>query len=595
MPVPSNMIFTFGQFELDEAKRELRLSGVAQPLQPRVFDLLLYLVRNRERVVSKDELLSALWPEVIVTDSSIMRAISVIRAILREGDQPDAIHTSSRQGYRFTAELDDATRPLVPPRDVARARTAYASGDWQQALKLFYAIEKPDRLVAEDYEQWARAALHLGQPNDAIQPLERAVAAYIQNADRIGAARSALTLTNVHMEARAPAVAKGWHRRAAAFLKDEPMETREHGLYYWLSSRLALLDGDLPSALEYAKQAETVARRVDDPDVEALGLVYRSHVELATGEIRAGLLHLDEAGAAALAGTVSPWACGFVFCSVIWAYLDRGDIGRAGQWTDQFIRWSKQNQSFGFPGLCRLHRGEVLCVLGSLKEAEVEVRKAREMLAVSARYAEGDACRVLGEIRFLRGDLAGAEESFRMAHELGWHPLPGLALVHAARGDAAAAIKLLQRGLKFPSWADGQRRGVLLAHVVQIAARSGRNALARRALNDLESSRLLGSTPGCEAAYHQARAEMALMEKKTDRAIESLRDAIAVWLDAGSRIQAAHTRLRLAEVLPLAGDLNEAELELASAEKAFAKMMAHPMVERCQSLRHELGVSDQRR
>ena len=97
----SLMIFRFGRFELDEATRELRLGARPVELQPRTFDLLVYLVRHHDRVVSKDELLSALWPEVIVTDSSIMRAVSLIRSALREGGLSDGIQTFSRQGYRF--------------------------------------------------------------------------------------------------------------------------------------------------------------------------------------------------------------------------------------------------------------------------------------------------------------------------------------------------------------------------------------------------------------------------------------------------------------------------------------------------------------
>jgi len=591
----TNTLFRFGRFELDEPKRELRLSGVPQTLQPRVFDLLVYLVRNRDRVVTKDELLTALWPDVVVTDSSIMRAVSLIRGILREGDQPDAIQTSSRQGYRFKAELSESTAPFIPSPEIARARAAYEQNDWARALKLFQTANKTGSLSAEDFEHWARTALYLGQPMASIDPLEHAIAAYSQNADRISASRAAMTLANMHLEAGALAVGKGWHRRAGAFLTDEKEETREHGLYAWLSARVALFEGDLTAALEHARNAERLARRLEDPDVEALGLVYCGHVELATGSIRSGLLHLDEAGAAALAGTVSPWVCGTVFCSVIWAYLDRGDIGRAGQWTDQFIRWTKNNRSYGFPGLCHLHRGEVLCALGDLKQAETEIRKARTLLAETARYAEGDAYRVLGEIRFLQGDVAGAEEAFREAHDRGWHPMPGWALIQNAKGDSGGAIKSLQRALKFPTWADGQRRGVLLAHLVQIAAQSGRVAVAKRALRELAASRDLLVPAGCKAAYHQARAEVAVAEKNIEEALEALRAALAVWQEVGSRINVAHTRLRLAEVFATAGDFREAELEVSSAEKSFARMAAERMVERCQAVRQQFGADAKRR
>lgn len=579
------MSFRFGRFILDEAKRELRLGERALEIQPRTFDLLVHLVRHRERVVSKDELFSAIWPDVIVTESSIMRAVSVIRALLREGGQPDAIQTFSRQGYRFVGEpADPAQAPARDPR-LERAHAAAGNGDWPKALRQFQRLGAAKTLTPEDLEQWANAALHIGQPHDAVLPLERAVAAHIQNADRIGAARAALTLTNVNLEARSLAVAKGWHRRAAAFLADETAETREHGLHLWLTARIALFERDLPQALEQARQAEALAQRIDDPEVEALGLAYRAHVELATGDIRSGLLHLDEAGAVTLSGTVGPWVSGFLFCGIIWAYLDRGDLIRASQWTDQFTRWVKQNRGFGAPGLCRLHRGEVLCIQGNLQAAESEIHRARELLAESARYAEGDAFRVLGEIRLLRGDLAGADEAFRQSHALGWNPLPGWALVQAERGQPGAAIRMLQRALESPDWANGQRRGQLLAHLARIAAQNGDRRLARRSLAELERTPRLRDTAGAQATFLHASAVLAATEEHPEQAVRLLRRALAIWLEAGSRINVAHTRLRLADVLMRTGDRTEAEPELAAAEVAFAKMSARPMVERCRTLR----------
>lgn len=588
------MTFRFGRFELDEGRRELRLDGRVVETQPRVFDLLVYLVRNQDRVVLKEELLSAIWPDVIVTDSSIMRIVSLIRTMLRDGGQPDAIRTFPRQGYRFTGELGEAPAPFAKDRELARARAACGRGDWPQAIRAFREVPPATRLQAADFEQWANAALYVGQPNEAIYPLERAVSAHIQNADRAGAARAALTLTNLHIDSRALPVAKGWHRRVGVLLADAPHETAEHGLHRWLAARIALLERDLPQTLELAKQAEELGRHVNDPDVEVLGLIYRGHIELATGDIRRGLVHMDEAGAAVLAGTVGPWAAGFVFCSIIWAHLDRGDLIRAGQWTGQFTRWVKCNAAYGAPGLCRLHRGEVMCLLGELQDAESEISRAREMLAESARYAEGDAYRVLGEIRLLRGDCAGAEEAFRQAHELGWHPLPGWALLQAEKGRFAAAIRTLQRGLQDPTWADGQRRGILLAHLVRFAALAGQLPLARKHLAELKGAADLRDTVGCEAVFFLATAEVAVAEKHPDRAIEALRKALAIWLEAGSRINVAHLRVRLAEILAHGGDFEEADLELSSAEKAFAKMGAEPMVARCRTAREALQAAVRR-
>jgi tetratricopeptide (TPR) repeat protein len=253
------MIFRFGRFELEEGKRELRLGTRPLEMQPRVFDLLVYLVRNHERVVAKDELLSAIWPEVIVTDSSLMRAVSLIRSLLREGGQSDAIQTifTSRLSLCRRAQRRRAANAAGSRRGAAR--TACEQGEWQQALQAFRKVHNARYLQAGDYEQWAYAALYVGQPNDAIYPLERAVAAHIQNANRVGAARAALTLTNVNLEGRAVPVAKGGTDRAGVFLTDEPRETREHGLHLWLSARIALFEGELDQALAYAKQAEALA------------------------------------------------------------------------------------------------------------------------------------------------------------------------------------------------------------------------------------------------------------------------------------------------------------------------------------------------
>ncbi len=99
---------------LDEAARALRLDGVEQALQPIVFDLLVYLVAQRARVVPKEELLDKVWSGISVTDSSLQRAVSMLRATLREGGLPNAVQTFARRGYRFCEELGAASGALAP-------------------------------------------------------------------------------------------------------------------------------------------------------------------------------------------------------------------------------------------------------------------------------------------------------------------------------------------------------------------------------------------------------------------------------------------------------------------------------------------------
>jgi len=95
------MTLSFGPFVLDEEARELLRDGQPVSLQPRALELLLYLARNRDRTVGKEELLDVLWPNVTVTDASIERAVSLVRSELRKGGCENAIKTRPKLGYRF--------------------------------------------------------------------------------------------------------------------------------------------------------------------------------------------------------------------------------------------------------------------------------------------------------------------------------------------------------------------------------------------------------------------------------------------------------------------------------------------------------------
>lgn len=551
------MRFSFGRFELDEQARTLRLDDVERALQPLVFDLLVYLIRHRDRVVPKDELLSELWDGATVTDGSLQRAISMLRTALRAGDMEHAVQTFARRGYRFGEALPAPASENAEP-------------------------------TAADLEAEGTAALYAGTPELAIVPLERAVAAYEQGADLESAARVALMLTNCKLEGRELAVAKGWYQRATSYLSNLP-EGKQHGLAAWLASRLALFEARLDECRDHAHKAQAIAERLADPDLHCLGLIYQGHICIAQSEVRHGLSLHDEAGAAALAGRISPWVGGIVFCSVIWAYLHLGDHHRAGQWTDQFERWCERHASYCYPALCRLHRSEILAIRGELASAEQEVRRAREQLAASGPFCEGDACRVLGEIRLALGDLDGAEAAFREAYRLGWNPQPGLALLLDARGEPAAAVKQLERALAQPTWTDGQRRGSMLAVMARIAAMNGQLERAESALSELDASPELFASRASAAERLRARGELCWAKAELAKAEVSLRSSVSEWLAVGAPLQAAEVRLRLCALLIAAGDRIAAELELSAAETEFRRVEAAPLLERCRALRSALA------
>ncbi len=98
--------FEFGPFLLDPAKRSLLREGVPQSLPPKAFDVLAFLVQSRERVVSKDELLSTLWADTFVEEGNLSQHIFVLRRTLNGSTgSPEYIATIPRRGYRFTAQV----------------------------------------------------------------------------------------------------------------------------------------------------------------------------------------------------------------------------------------------------------------------------------------------------------------------------------------------------------------------------------------------------------------------------------------------------------------------------------------------------------
>jgi DNA-binding winged helix-turn-helix (wHTH) protein/tetratricopeptide (TPR) repeat protein len=96
------MLFEFSEFELDLERYELRRAGKPVPLQPRIFDVISYLVENRERVVGKEELLDALWHGEHVNETAVPWAISRARKALRRSQHgAESIATVRGRGYRF--------------------------------------------------------------------------------------------------------------------------------------------------------------------------------------------------------------------------------------------------------------------------------------------------------------------------------------------------------------------------------------------------------------------------------------------------------------------------------------------------------------
>ena len=113
-------LHTFGEFTLDPARYELRRGEEVLRLQPKTWDVLRYLVDNPGRLVTKDELLAAVWPGVIVTENSLTRCIMEVRRVLDDDvASPRCIETVPRRGYRWIAVAQAPIQSALPAVAVA--------------------------------------------------------------------------------------------------------------------------------------------------------------------------------------------------------------------------------------------------------------------------------------------------------------------------------------------------------------------------------------------------------------------------------------------------------------------------------------------
>jgi TolB-like protein/cytochrome c-type biogenesis protein CcmH/NrfG len=133
--------FRFADFEINVARRELRRAGAIVHTEPQVFDLLVHLVRNRHRIVGKDELFDAIWHGRIVSEATLNSRISAARRALGDsGSDQNLIRTLHKRGFRFVGEVNDDNP--APAAETAE-QPASSQGVDDEAAKVVPAGESP--------------------------------------------------------------------------------------------------------------------------------------------------------------------------------------------------------------------------------------------------------------------------------------------------------------------------------------------------------------------------------------------------------------------------------------------------------------------
>jgi tetratricopeptide (TPR) repeat protein len=354
--------------------------------------------------------------------------------------------------------------------DVDRARDAVERNAWVEAYERFVAAD-PSHLTSEDLERFANAAWWLSRFEEADALWQRSYTAYAAAGNHPAAAYVSVRLCFEHMFRDEPSVGMGWLMRAQRHLDDQP-ECFQHGFLALGRSAVAANTGAPDEALALAVRATEIGQRFGHRDLIALGIHGQGLALIADGHVLRGMALLDEAMTAVVAGELSAHYTGVIFCNVLDVCLDLADIARAGEWNDAAKRWCESlPQEAPFPGICRVNRATVAGMRGAWPEAEAEASRASQELTFKPSAA-GKAFYETGEIRRRIGNVAGAEEAFARAHELGVEPQPGLGLLRLDQGKTATAQTSLRRAV------DGEpgptpRRSRLLAALVEAAVAAG--------------------------------------------------------------------------------------------------------------------------
>ncbi|HYS32143.1 MAG TPA: response regulator transcription factor, partial [Streptosporangiaceae bacterium] len=453
------------------------------------------------------------------------------------------------------------------------ARQAYTAQDWATAAARFDVVAT-ERLTANDLAAYADAVWWLGRIEDNLRLSAAACDAFLADSRPVEAAWAAMVLGIFHLSRGDEPQGTGWIGRAGRLLEGIP-ECPVHGYLLHLTEVEASLQAGQPAAaVDAARRMQDLGRRLDQPDLVAMGLNGEGRALIKSGHVVDGLKLLDEAMVAVLGGELAPFVSGTLYCHTIAACHEVADIRRMTRWIELTERWlATFPAAVAFGGLCAVHRAQLHLFRGEWDEAERKaLRVGADLDANRIDYA-AEAWYVVAEARRLRGD-PGAADAYDEAHARGRDPQPGRALLRLQEGDPAGAATSVRSAVAAVG-TDPLRRAPLCAAAVEIAIAAGRLDDAAAVASELAATAGTYATSGLEAMAATARGAVLLAEGRAEEALPVLRDACRRWHDLGAVYDAAGTCVRLAEAYQALGDEASAAAEVARAEATYERLGAH--------------------
>lgn len=456
-----------------------------------------------------------------------------------------------------------------------QARAAFDRQAWRDAHTAFLAAAAEAPLTAEDDERLAIAAYLLGADNSCERAWEAAHRAALEAGDPAVAARCAFWLGLCLMLRGQMAQAGGWLGRAKSALEDLEEDCAATGLLLIPDLLSALGGGDPAAARDLAVRATEIGRRLGDPDVRAFGTLGHGQALIALGDIAGGTARLDDVMVSVTAGEVGPIASGIVYCAVILECRQIFDQRRASEWTSALSSWcDAQPDLVPYRGQCLVHRSELQQAAGRWPEAIITVAAACRRLTDPPHPALALAYYQQAELHRLTGAYLEADASYRNASRHGHDPVPGVALLELARGDAGAAAATIRRALG--ETIAPLARPLLLAAAVDIFRTTGDLTAARAAADELAVIASTTSSAVLAAMAAQATGAVLAGEGDAAAALVELRIAARAWQSLHMPYEAARTAVLLGLACAALGDRSAAALELGNARDVFVELGAGP-------------------
>ncbi|MEY2426275.1 MAG: hypothetical protein QOI61_1847 [Actinomycetota bacterium] len=454
---------------------------------------------------------------------------------------------------------------------LAAARDALARADWQAAYDAAFAASCADPLAAAERDVLLADSLWwLGRLDECIEHREAAFRAFEEAGERRRAGECAVWLYEHNCFKARPAIGGAWLQRARRSLGDDT-ECLAYGGLMLREAEAAHGRGEIDEAAVSAAQVVELARRLRSHNLEAEALQTLGRLLIDQGRVREGLAHLDEAMLFAIEGRLGPYQTGKIYCSLIAACEQLGDLARAAEWTEATGRWASEHPFAIFPGICRVHRATALTWRGEFADAEREAIRACDELIDRHVPNAGAAFAEVGDIRRRLGDLDGAEAAFARAEELCGGSCAGSALLRLAQGRGDAALATIDSCLTGAGWNRLSRAKLLGAHV-QICLAAGDVESARGSVAELAQTAADFDSDVLRAWAASARGRIEVATNDP-AAPATLRAALALWQALEVPYEIATTRTLLGFALRDV-DPEAAAVSFGAAQELFEQIGA---------------------